>query len=553
MADAYAFNPDRSKAPVYTKEEIDQIDLVNDQALQQEISDRVTAVSTVNNRVSTILAEQDLDPNKDSELIDIRLGYDGFEYPVAGDAVRNQLSDVFYTFEKNMIDIPLRLIEDVCGPIENKSIANATGPKSGVTRSDSNKRLSSDFFQYAGKVAFTNVAVSDVKVKFYEYDSDGTYLHQYGMYTESFEMTFVQGHYYMFYTYHYTDSLAISVQELNAQWSALQSDYKDIIDKLSDDRNTVSYLNMNSVNDVDQLVESCDVSFLHFSDPHGDSQSVQRILDYIEDSEIDVDAVICTGDLVDDYYHSSALDWWNNILGTENILTCIGNHDAYSDSKHHSLPQTDQYAAFFEPYASSWGVTIPTDKTYWYKDFGSVRVVSLNVMLTGSEVGSDRYDECLWLENVLSDAITNEKSVAIITHYPCNEKIESNFTDKDFNKIDSYIGYQFHMKVRDFVNNGGEFICYLSGHTHADIITRSNSYQAISLNISVASSSIARNFGCDERLPSGKSLDAFNIVGFDLSRKLIKIVRIGSDRDAYMNHRGTICIDFQNQSIINFD
>lgn len=99
---AYGFNPDRSKAPVYTKSEVDAMDLVNDRALaqeildrqaavQQEASDRAAAVSVVDARIDTILSNPLTEEEAIEEVADIRVGYDGTEYASAGSAVRKQV------------------------------------------------------------------------------------------------------------------------------------------------------------------------------------------------------------------------------------------------------------------------------------------------------------------------------------------------------------------------------------------------------------------------------------------------------------------------------
>lgn len=109
---AYGFNDDRSKVEVhpasdvytksqlytksetYSKTEIDQMDSVNDQALTEEADTRALADTALGARIDTILIGYDNDPNKDSELVDIRTGYDGVVYTVAGDAVREQIKEL---------------------------------------------------------------------------------------------------------------------------------------------------------------------------------------------------------------------------------------------------------------------------------------------------------------------------------------------------------------------------------------------------------------------------------------------------------------------------
>lgn len=48
----------------------------------------------------------------------------------------------------------------------------------------------------------------------------------------------------------------------------------------------------------------------------------------------------------------------------------------------------------------------------------------------------------------------------------------------------------------------------------------------------------------EDRQAGAKSIDAFNIISFDTTRKVIKIVRIGSDTDSLMRHKGVLSIQY---------
>ena len=56
-----------------------------------------------------------------------------------------------------------------------------------------------------------------------------------------------------------------------------------------------------------------------------------------------------------------------------------------------------------------------------------------------------------------------------------------------------------------------------------------------------------------EREIGQKSQDLFNVVTFNHDDKIMKIIRIGADRDAYLRHRGTLCLNWTDKSIKYFD
>lgn len=126
---AYGFNDDRSKAAVYTKAEVDAMDLVNDQALAQEVADRQAAVSNeaaarssadslLSTRIDNIIALPDGSTTADAELVDIRTDHNGYTYSNAGNHVRGQSNIINKSMESIILNMAKSNEMNIINPVK---------------------------------------------------------------------------------------------------------------------------------------------------------------------------------------------------------------------------------------------------------------------------------------------------------------------------------------------------------------------------------------------------------------------------------------------------
>lgn len=85
----------------------------NEQALAAESGTRSSADTAINARIDEIIEGASVDP--DAELLDIRVGYNAQTYPVAGDAVRGQVQDIYNNMSENSNNL-------ICGVIQSAAI-----------------------------------------------------------------------------------------------------------------------------------------------------------------------------------------------------------------------------------------------------------------------------------------------------------------------------------------------------------------------------------------------------------------------------------------------
>lgn len=287
-----------------------------------------------------------------------------------------------------------------------------------------------------------------------------------------------------------------------------------------------------------------------FSDIHADEANLKRIKEYFDEYSSYVADVIHTGDSVFNEL-SDGMAFWNR-AGVQSYLNVVGNHDAASTYNGSLIAPPDPnavsskavYDVIIKPYVSSWGVVQPTGAeangyNYYYKDYTTqkIRLVVLDCMYYDSTQNT-------WFSGVLSNT-PQGYSVVVASHY-CPDVITP--LDTPFNSLQGTIPSTYSMPsavdaVSSFIENGGNFVCWIAGHTHIDYIGKLQR-DTRQLCIVVENGGIDDGWNDSTRTEGTKSQDAFNVIAFDIYSSIIKIIRVGDDYDHYMRHKMTLCYDY---------
>lgn len=282
-----------------------------------------------------------------------------------------------------------------------------------------------------------------------------------------------------------------------------------------------------------------------FSDIHGDVSNVQRVIDFCE--HYDITCILHGGDSVNEKYGDGTP--FDSVTGAK-VLNIIGNHDSTTTTAY-ANNVTDQvlYETFMAYFASS--VIMPEDAStnylcYWYKDYASqgIRLIGINCMRWTTA-------QATWLEEVLDDAVANSLAVIIVSHYPADEIADF---DTPFNSRQWSPAYQnrtLYLQntgvialVDTFIEAGGEFVCYLTGHQHRDHIGTCTHAVHPQVQLTLDSSSMHKHARAIYGTEYGKNSISFDILGIDRYEKSLRVVRIGRDTDRWMRRMGMMNIDY---------
>ena len=301
-------------------------------------------------------------------------------------------------------------------------------------------------------------------------------------------------------------------------------------------------------------------TLIHFSDIHGDATRLSRVVRYRSERFVTADEIICTGDLVNQQW-SDDFGYWAT-AGASNVLIALGNHDEIVDRTNWDTlanykTMAECYVRYLAPYISGWGVTSTENKTYYYKDYSYVRLIVLDVV---QDYLSNDADQMAWFESTLAAAKTAGKAVVVAEHYPPQNRTALAGAGAWYDSTYSYVNPDrwllraaWQAAVASFVSSGGEFVCWLCGHTHADLVSVNSSYPTqVFLCVDTANPDKASPYSDTGRLASDDSptQDLFNVISIDMLNKTLRVMRVGASENMYLQRKKTLCINYASATVV---
>lgn len=297
------------------------------------------------------------------------------------------------------------------------------------------------------------------------------------------------------------------------------------------------------------------LSFCVFTDIHGDSENLTRYINFCKKYNSNIDAMLCLGDMVSLKFGDD-FDYWLGTDGAENILCTLGNHDVWlTGSGGGKADKIQVYNKYFVN-IGLWNVAQPPNAQtnglmYYYKDYTnySIRLVVLDCMYWDT-------NEKNWFNEVLSSAIQNNYHVIVTTHFNPTRALSiidnCNFYSLDygFNNLVVPSGELVEC-VNNFIQNGGKFVCWLSGDSHYDACGIYNGTAGKQLSLTFENASCEATWNDSDRVRGTATQDNFNFIAIDTTSNLIKCIRVGCNTDRYLRQKQFFVYDYFNHKIVS--
>lgn len=300
--------------------------------------------------------------------------------------------------------------------------------------------------------------------------------------------------------------------------------------------------------------------FLVYTDIHASLANLQRINTWVENNKtsVYVSDTYCLGDMLYDHPgDDKPITAFDDVPIWGKTLKVIGNHDVgWIGSSEITAKQI--YDTYIKPYVSDWGVVQPLDaetdgKSYYYKDYDNkIRIIVLDIY---------HYDtaQSTWFETVLETARTNNLAVIVAQHADICTALEKAPLNSEYpfaRKYNGYTGLQYsssyvseRTSVDSFIENGGTFICWLTGHMHVDMTGTYTGEHGKQLSIVLSNASL----GIQSSIRiNNYSQDCFTYLAVDTDLHYLYLVRIGEAVDKWYHQNLFMCYDYVNHSVVEY-
>lgn len=315
--------------------------------------------------------------------------------------------------------------------------------------------------------------------------------------------------------------------------------------------------------------------FAHTSDTHGDAKRFKQMMEYCD--YLGVDAALVSGDTTAYAITNDFMQYINDIAdeSTTPVFICMGNHDARALTT--AQAQNENVMGYLITKNSSTTPLGETYPTYYYQDFSSkkIRLISLNIY-EGSRGTLDGANltktQCDWFISVLASTpsdygvlvmfhsqeslpIAPEGKTAFMQPLITTPTFQTGISGTPFAKIiDAFIGktslsltYTSNgseiTTTADFtgVASGVEFIAYVNGHNHRDMVgyIQNTTHKQLNLGMCCGVSVYGTDYPYLANLSDlprdavGATQDCFNIYAIDRSAKTVRIAKVGSNISGY--------------------
>ncbi len=334
-------------------------------------------------------------------------------------------------------------------------------------------------------------------------------------------------------------------------------------------------------------------SMLVSTDIHECPKQLQSAIEYLNDNDA-LDCGICLGDLQARNYVETDGSWYSDVVkqAKKEFYTVLGNHDV-GNSKDVAIAGTSQMAfeKFVLPSADKIGVK-DLKTPYYLKTFDQYKIALIVLNNYEAELmgedgnylchrGMESYSQTQidWLIRTLAEIPQEYHLIMAMHSFPYEtESKENAFTQLGARIPDEKMVYGNDNLVSDIINawiNGGalkkeypplesdlfpilkadcdftargegDFVCYLTGHVHKDIIATCAKYPNQTI-VCLASSANDdwQNYDCDlARAEGTKAEDVLTAFSVHTEKRQIRLVRIGSNVTMDLRDRTYTIIEY---------